>query len=170
MSNIQRIKDLEINEDFAYQERAWVVQRVGWGVLGLLILAGLLGLLGSGWFSNAKAGEQTDRLWLEYERFERFQSPARLRVHLGSSAGKDGFVRVWLKRSYLENVQLHQVTPQPESVEAGVDRLVYVFRDQKLHEPTAITFDMEPEQIGLQSGAVGLDEGQSLQFQQFVYP
>ena len=113
MADIQRIKDLEIAEDLDYQNRSWIVQRVGWVVMGLLALAGLLGVFGPGLVGGAKAGKPSDHLWIEYERFERFQSPGQLRVHLEPGSEKAGQVRIHLSRDYLEQVQLQQVTPQP---------------------------------------------------------
>jgi hypothetical protein len=98
MAEIQRINDLEIAEDYEFQKRLWIVQRVGWVVMGLLSLAGLLGLLGAGLFSQTKAGQPSDPLWLEYERFERFQSPVQLKVHVRGDSHKTGFVKLRFDR------------------------------------------------------------------------
>jgi anti-sigma factor RsiW len=170
MAEIQRIKDLEIAEDFDYQKRSWIVQRVGWAVMGLLTLAGLLGVFGPGLLGEAKAGKPSDRLWIEYERFERFQSPGQLRVHLQPGSEQAGQVRIRLNRDYLEQVQIQQVTPQPIRVEAKRDHLVYVFQTAKIDRTTAVTFYFQPQQIGSVSGSVGLETGQALSFSQFIYP
>ncbi len=170
MVEIQRIKDLEIAEDLDYQKRSWVVQRVGWVVMGLLALAGLLGVFGPGLAGEAKVGKPSDRLWVEYERFERFQSPGQLRVHLEPGAEKAGQVRIRLSRDYIDQVQLQQVTPDPILVEAKGDHLVYVFQTAKLEQTTAITFYFQPQQIGSISGSVGLDTEPALSFSQFIYP
>jgi hypothetical protein len=168
MPEIQRVKDLEIAEDLAFQERSWVVQRVGWVVMGLLALAGLLGLLGAGLLSGAKAGEPGDPLWLEYDRFERFQSPTQLQVHFIPK--QVGQVRIWLDRDYLEQVQLQQVSPQPLRVEAAADHWVYVFRATQPNQATAVTFFFQPQHIGSLSGSIGLEAQETLDFSQFVYP
>ena len=170
MTNLRRVGDLEIDQDLDYQQRSWFVQRIGWLVMGLFVLAGLLGLFGTGLLSNAKVGEQTDPLWLEYERFERFQSPTKLRLHFNPQTNPTGKIRVWFKRDYLENIQLQQVTPEPESVEAQSDRFVYTFANSKLDRSTTVTFYLQPDRVGALSGSVSLGTGSPLSFQQFVYP
>ncbi len=170
MANNQRVGDLEIDQDLDYQQQSWIIQRIAWLVMGLVILAGLLGVFGTGLLSNAKVGKQTDPLWLEYGRFERFQSPTKLRLHFSPNAGQAGKIRVWFKRNYLENVQLQQVTPEPESVEAQSDRFIYTFANPKPNQPTTVTFYLEPDQIGVLSGSVGLETGSPLPFNQLVYP
>lgn len=172
MSKVQRVGDLEVNQDLEFQRHIWTVQRVGWVVMTLVVLAALLGLFGPGLFGRATAGNQEAPVSIEeYERFLRFEKPTTLRVHLNLTAGAGGEVRVWLDREYLESVQLQQVTPQPERVEAGSDRLIYVFDvAAEPDQPTAVTFNFQPDKIGPLKGQVGLAEGESLAFRQFVYP
>ncbi|WP_414588716.1 hypothetical protein [Scytonema sp. PCC 10023] len=170
MPDIERVGDLEIDQDLDIQRRNWAVERVGWGILAFVALAALVGLFGSGMLSNATVGSKKAPLWLEYERFGRFQAPLRLRVHLGQSAGGNGKVRVLLKRDYLENFQIQQVTPQPQSVEAGAKQLTYVFQVTEPNQPTAVTFYLQAEQVGLLSAQVGLPGKQPLHFSQFIYP
>lgn len=171
MANTQGVGDLELDQDLDFQRRSWAVQRVGWGVMALVAVAALLGLFGPGPLNNAITGSKEAPLWLEYKRFGRFQTSAMLlRVHLGPEAGHDGKVRVLLNRDYLENVQVQQVTPQPESVEAGPKYLTYIFQVTEPNQPTAVTFHLQPEQIGLLSAQVGLPKRQPLSFTQFIYP
>src|SRR4051812_4614622 len=105
--------------------------------MALLILSTLLGLFGQGLLSDAVVGEQSAPLWLEYNRFGRLHAETtKLRVHLGAGAARDGEVRFWLGREYLEGVRILQVTPQPERVEAGADRFTFVFHSADLNSPT----------------------------------
>jgi hypothetical protein len=170
MADIQRVGDLEISQDLDYQERMWQVERVGWWVMGLTTLAGLLGLLGPGLLGHTVVGRENDPIRLEFERFGRWQSPTALRVYLGTTAQRGDGVQVALERNYLEGFQVQQVTPEPESVEAQSDRLVYHFRTTSLDRPTAVTFYLQPERIGLLSGSVGLEPGQTLAIAQWIYP
>ncbi len=41
--SMKRVGDLEIDQDLAFERRQWSVQRVGWGVGALIIVAALLG-------------------------------------------------------------------------------------------------------------------------------
>ena len=61
----------------------WALQRIGWAVMALVVLVGLVGLFGTGPLSRATAGEEEAPLFVEeYERFARFMLPTTLRVRL----------------------------------------------------------------------------------------
>lgn len=166
MTNMHPGGDLELEQDLQYQERAWAFERISWAAMSLIAIAALLGLTGSGWLSQAKVGKPGDPLWLEYERFGRFQSDEKLRIHIDKTLPTSQ-IRIGISRQYLEGVQIQQVTPEPDSIELSSDRLIYSFNGTV---PTAVTFYMQPEQIGLVLGSVRLEGAQSLQFQQFIYP
>jgi hypothetical protein len=170
MAGVQRVGTLEVAQDLEFQRRSWTVQRIGWVVMALVIVAALLGLFGPGPLSSATAGEQGGALWAEYRRFGRYASPSTLRIHLGTGAARDGEARVWLSREYLEGVRIQHITPEPDSVEAGLDRITYAFRVAEPGQPVAVTFHLELQQIGPTTGRVGLPDGPSLTFSQFVYP
>ncbi len=99
-----------------------------------------------------------------------FGKPTTLRVRLDGAATEGKEARLWLSREYLENVQLRKVTPEPERVEAGPERLTYVFEVSEPGKPTAVTFNLIPDKVGPLEGRVGLQSGRSLGFWQFVYP
>lgn len=170
MNDIQRVGDLEIIQDLEFQRRAWAVQRLSWIGLGLIVLGALAGLFGSGPLSRGKASSPSNSLQLEYDRFGRFQAPAKLKVTLGAGTEQNGQAKVWVSRRYLEATEIQQVTPPPEWVEASSDRLTYIFRTNIRDRPTAVTFYLQPEQVGLQTGQIGLTSGETLKFNQFVYP
>lgn len=170
MASVQRIGDLEIGQDIIFQRREWSAQRIGWALMALLILAGLAGLFGAGPLSQATAGSEGGPLWIEYDRFERRQAPAMLRVHLGPGAASNGQAQVWLSRNYVEAIEIEQIIPQPERVEAGPERMIYVFNVGDTSQPTAITFYLKPQAIGAIQAQAGLADEQPLNFSHFVYP
>jgi hypothetical protein len=162
--------DLELKQDLEFERRSWTTERISWAVGAIAVLAALAGLFGSGPLSKTTAGEQGGPLWLEYSRFGRFRAPLMVRVHIGPNAVQQGPVRLQLGRHYLENVQIEGVTPPPEQVEAGPDYLTYVFAVSEPSRSTAVTFFLTADQIGRQRGCVGLVEGPTLCFRQFIYP
>jgi hypothetical protein len=163
------VGDLEINQDLRFQRRMWALQRIGWAVMALVVLVGLLGLFGTGPLSSATAGQEEGPLFVEeYERFVRFRIPTTLQVRLDPLG--TGEARLWLDREYLEGVQLQTVTPEPDSVEAGPDGFTYVFKVNDPNRPTSVTFHLQPETIGRLEGRVVLDGGEPVDFEQFVYP
>ncbi|MEH1838530.1 MAG: hypothetical protein V7L20_07130 [Nostoc sp.] len=62
MANLKPVGDLKIDQDLDYQQRAWIIQRIGGLVTTLVILAGVLEAFVTGLLSNAKAGKQTHAL------------------------------------------------------------------------------------------------------------
>jgi hypothetical protein len=116
------------------------------------------------------AGRQDGPLWVEYHRFWRLQSPMTLRLHFGPEVARNDEVRVWLSRSYLEAMSVQHVTPQPQNVEAGPDRLTYVFTLSQPDRPTEVTFHIEAETPGSVPGQAGLENGPEVRFSHFIYP
>ena len=163
-------RDLELEQDLAFQRREWTIQRAGWAVMALVIVAALLGLFGAGLLGKATTGDTEGVLWIEYDRFGRFVAPITLMVHLGPGAAREGVARVWLDRRYLESVQIEQITPEPDEVVAGPDRLIFVFRVAEPGKPTAVNFSLQTEQFGPLMGRAGIAGGEPLRFRQFIYP
>ncbi len=155
------------------EDRGWELraQRLGWGVFLLLILAALAGLLGHGPFSRTQAGDPASPLRVVYNRFERYQGPTELQLHLKPEAVRDGKLRVWIGRDFLEGVEIERIEPEPETVEAGSDRHVFVFNAPRLTGETAVIIRYLPERkFARQRVRTGLEPGPELKFHQFVYP
>lgn len=170
MSQSNQRMELEIKEDRGFERRIWTVERAGWGVMGAIVVAALLGLFGSGPLSGASTGEENGPIWIEYDRFARYQAPARLRIHLGAGTAHDHEVAVSIARAYLDQLEVKAITPAPVRVESGSDRYLYVFRVLEPALPTAVTFDLETQQIGSLIGTIGLAQTAPLTIRQFVYP
>ena len=164
------MSDLQIREDPGFQRSFWAIERIGWVVIALILIAALLGLFGTGLFSRTKAGDRSGPLWLEYNRFGRFQSPSTLRVYIGGRGKPEKIARIWVDQNYMKGIQIEQIIPEPDSVESVSDRLVYTFKLAKPNEPTEVTFYLKLEQIGSLSGKLGLVNGPAISFTQFVYP
>ena len=162
--------DLELEEDLDFERRSWIIERIGWAVMVAVAFAALAGLLGPGPLSDTTAGAQGGRLRLEYPRFGRSGAPSILRVHLGPNTNQQEVVRVWLSRDYLEDIHIQGISPPPERVEAGPEQLTYVFLVSEPSRPTAVTFSVKPGRFGRQRGCMGLANGPTLCFGQFIYP
>lgn len=166
----QADKTLELDQDLAFQHRSWIVQRIGWGVLGLIIVAALLGLFGGGPLSHTTVRSQDGALGLEYNRFWRVQTPMTLYIFLRLRAVNKDETRLWLSRSYIDAVDVQHITPQPQRVEAGTDRFTYIFAISQMDQQIKITFHVEPERPGRVTGRLGLEDGTALSFAHVIYP
>lgn len=147
----------------AFQNREWITQRIGWLVIGLLLLAALLGAFGSGPVSSSSVSGPGLRL--EYERFGRVQKPTSLRFYL---ADTQETATVWISRHYLHSVQVDHITPQPQKVEYDGHWLIYHFPTRR--NPAEIGFHLKPEKFGSLLGEARLAEGEAISFRQFIYP
>ena len=165
MGGLQRVGDLEIAHDEAFQRREFALARVALAALTVVVIATLLGLLGgSGVLSDSEASND-EGMTVGYERFARLGAGTELELGL-VSAGAD-LTKVAIKSAYLEGFQVDGVTPTPDSVTAQPDRLVYTF-DQD--PPATVTLYLTPSEIGLQKATIRAGSGEPVEFTQFVYP
>jgi hypothetical protein len=170
MSNIKRIGELDIDQDMALQKRDWKFQHAGRFVMLLLIIAALLGAFGRGWLSKAEVGGKDGTLWMEYDRIARHRSSSALKLHLAPHVAVNGRARIWLKRDYLQGLNIEDISPEPERVAVEKDGLVYEFVVADPAQPTLVVFHIIPDEIGSRSGAVGLAGQKPYSFTQFVLP
>jgi hypothetical protein len=153
---------MEIDVDVNFQRRAWVVQRVGWVLIAIVLGIAALGFFGTGLVSRASA--QADGLRLEYDRFARFKQPTKIQFSLDAAKAD---IQLALSRRYLESVQIEQITPEPSKVESAGEWLIYHFAGQG---PLSVTFHVKPDDFGGLSGAAQTSDGHAVVFRQFVYP
>lgn len=171
MASTPIIKGLQIDEDMPFQRKDWVAQRIGWVLMGLIVLAALLGLTGRGAMSSAVAGEKQGALWVEYNRYARFQTPERVHLHWGPGAADgEGIVRVWVNNGLLEQNKLERITPEPKRMLTGSDRITLEFEQDSGSTEGSATLDLNVEQIGRCDVEIGIDHGPQVRFRQFVYP
>jgi len=161
---------LEVDDDDRFQRREWRIQRVSWLVLGLVLLAALLGAFGGGPLAHATAGASGIPAVLDYDRFLRFASPTELRLILDPSAIRpDGVAHVWLPHRYLDRVDVRRVTPEPQRVTGGASGVMYEFLLTP-GQAGVISMVVQPERAGMLAGQIVLADRRGLTFRQFVYP
>jgi hypothetical protein len=163
---IQRLRDLEIEEDMPGQRRQWIAERCGWIVMGLLLVAAMTGLLGRGAASSATVQSTDGITSLHYERFARLHAPATLRVVTAPAADE---LSLTLSRAYLDNVQIEEIVPEPRATRLADEKLVYLFpvASQRTAE---VVFRFKMDALGPLQGSVRIDDHPPLEFSQFVYP
>ena len=160
---LTRVDDIDVPQDLAHEKRAYRVRLVFAVVFGLLIVAGLLGLLGgSGALSETSAS--TSGVSVEYERFLRFKTPTDITVKVDGGAHK---TNIALSHDFLENFRVQGYSVEPESTAVTSDRVVYTFDQQP---PSQITLVVEPQQIGRQSGTVYGPGRSAVDVDQWVWP
>jgi hypothetical protein len=162
--------ELQLTEDLTFQRREWVIQRLGWAAMAVLLVAGVLGFFGSGPVSDRSVSAQDGAAQVSYSRFGRFGAPGTLLIELrDAQPDTSGTVQLGLSRDYAEGVRIEQVVPEPESVKTEEDWLVYEFA---LDAPALLRVSIEFmfEHRGELSGEVRFPDGATLTFEQFIHP
>lgn len=165
MAEIQKVGDLEIDQDLAFQRREWGIQRLAWALMALLVLLGLVGLFGPGPLSSTTVGQPG--LSASFYRFVRYEDLTTLRLELQPSGSE---ARLWLSRGYAQAAGIQRINPEPEQVLLEPDRQVYVFAVGQGEGPVRVSFSLQPEQMGRLEGQIGLEGQGSLEFWQWVFP
>ena len=163
MSLLHRVGDLDISEDPRFTRKSWLLERVGWGVLGLILAAGVAGALGPGPISHTVSGNEALRL--EFDRFGRVNTPEELRIR---ARGDGRRAEAWLDRGYIDQIAVEAVTPPPLEVRTEGGFQKYTFAADGAH--VSITVDFRFRHSGTVRGRLAGPGSPPLEFSHFVYP
>ncbi len=165
---VQRVGDIDINQDLAFEKVQWWTQRGGWALMvGVGVLA-LSGLLGHGPVSTDTVSASSGGFEIEFERFIRHRSPEQLVVEVGPEWVRDGQASVWFDALYLSGIELESLYPEPESARSGGGRFVYTFALGP--EGGTVTLNIMHEAVGRETARAGIEGGPEVRFEQIVYP
>lgn len=145
---------LQLEEHRAFQERFWSLQRVAWVLFGLLLLAALLGLTGSGGpLSRAQVALEGGTI--DYPRIARWEAADEVIVRFAPGAEQH---RLTLSSGFADALQIEGIQPEPESSAAGADGAVLTFATAA-GEAAEVTIHVTPLQPGYSTFAVQIDDG-----------
>ena len=169
MTGKHRVGSLEIETDPGFLRAQWRVERAGWLVMALLLVAALGGAFGGGPLARAGVQSRDGAMRLEYDRIARRRGDGALDFHLAAAAVRDTIARLWLDRAYVERIGIQRVTPEPLSVASDGRRLVYEFalRPQR---PSRIVMEFEPKAFGRVRAWAGLVGGDSVAISHVLLP
>lgn len=159
------LKRLQVSEDMPFQRLEWRIERIGWVAMAMLIVAALLGLLSNGPLS--RANQSAGSLHVEYQRFLRNQAPADFRVEVLSAKGE---VEISLNRGFVDDVQLEQVVPRPNRIDAGPKGIVLHFDVPQNSAPNFVIIRFQPQRMGWLRTNIGSPGQPIVRLTQFVYP
>lgn len=153
-------------EQSARLRRAWRLQHLGWAIIAAIVLAGAIGLFGSGPFSSTTRSAQG--LSLEFDRFVRYQSPFTLRIDIPVPAGSSQ-AELSLPRSYFDAIQIESMLPTPVQVLTEADAVSFLFAVVPSATSLSVSIHAEPTGVGLLRGEL-VAGGRSLPFTQLAWP
>ena len=163
-------RTLEIDDDPALQDRIWRGQRIGWVLLGLFLVAALLGFTGSGPLADAEVSSSDNQLTARYHRFNRQELRAELLLDVAGPQSEAGRVQLGVSHSLAESFDSAGSYPMPVETKGDAEWVWYSFQAAMPGQPVRIRFQMRPIQIGLLSGQVRLPQGSAVTIRQWVHP
>jgi len=165
-----RDDSLHIEEDRAHSRLEWRIEHVGWAVMALLLVAGLLGLLGYGPLSQVQVGDP-GTLSLTYDRLQRASAPSEYHFTVAPSLARDGRLRLRFDDALLEEVEIQSIIPEPDQVRSGPGYTLYVFAmDDARGPPAHIQFQFQQATFGHVRGNVTTEGAAPLSIDQIVFP
>lgn len=138
--------------------------------MALIIVLGLLGVFGTGPLSDTTSGYPDAPLSLSYQRFVRHDGQDILTVRVAPDQVSNGTVDIWLSRAYLDGIEFRFISPEPTDVRTDGERLIYSFAVEDPVAPLLLSFFIQPQAIGPNSGELGIVGGPQLSFSQFGFP
>jgi hypothetical protein len=156
---------LQLDEPRRSQERFWTAERWAWITYGLLVLAALAGLTGSGGpLSRAEVTLGTGAI--EYPRIARWQAADDMTVTFSAGTGERSLT---LGRAFAKSFGIEDVQPAPERSEALPEGQRLVFRLPG-GGPAQVRLYLRPSSPGLARFEAALDGAPPLSLSVFVLP
>jgi hypothetical protein len=170
-SRSDRVDGVELGADPQFEHGWQRTQRIAWLALGLFVLAGLAGVFGRGPLSKAQLASDTGAATLEYERFARNKTPAKLKLKINIPGGVQGPLMISISRALLDTLRLEQALPTPAAVRADPRGAVLEFRAPQESGEFQITLTQEPSSPGIVEGSLALTSGGGrMSIRQVIYP
>jgi len=157
-----------VAEDMRLQQATWRAQSLGWALLGLLLVAALLGAFSQGPLSSATAVSDGGGLAVDYERLQRSGAGDSVTIRvLALPGGED--LRIGLGRVFLKANMIESVSPPPPDTAVAADGIELVY-PPPASLPAEIHLAIRPQSAGLSRGTITLNGGETARLTQFTYP
>lgn len=152
-------KQLPVDEDISLHRKGWVIQRIGWVLMLVFLLAAVLGFFGEGPLSKKQF--HLGPIDVDYERFGRYEHEMELKFQsTGENIGS-----VSMPQDYVKNFKLSKIVPEPEKQIAASGYINYIFEG----ENHLIIFYMDPVQRKNVQGVLKVN-AYSFLIKQTIYP
>jgi hypothetical protein len=154
-------------EDMAFQLRDWRAERVGWCVMGILVILACLGLFSNGPLSKTTARDETRRLSVEHERFYRFGASSDMRWSVEAAPGTETTIAV--NREFIEAFTLESITPAPSRMVGTADGVRLTFTREE-GASLDVVLSVTPDEVGTVAPEVRLQDAEPIRLDTFIYP
>lgn len=143
----------ELGEDRRFQDRFWRAQRIAWWVFGLIIVAALAGMTGSGGpLSRVETRTADGRI--DSPRVSRWSAADEVRFELSGRGERT----IDLSRGFAAHFQVHDIQPAPARVIGSAEGQTLLF---ETHGEGAVdvVIHVTPENPGIAQFTASLNGG-----------
>jgi hypothetical protein len=160
-TSVEKVEhDLELDEDHNMHVLGWRIQRIGWGLMGLIFVLAALGLFGTGFIS--KRVEGGDALKIEYEHFGRYEAEMKIIVRFPSNE----LTRISIPLVYLRDMKIQQILPDP--LEKKIENGNYLITFSGVNKGE-LTVYLLPQTTGSLNTIVHIND-QPFAINHYIYP
>jgi hypothetical protein len=167
---LERLGDLQISEDYGFQRREWVAQRIGWGLVLVLIVITAAGLFGHGPISWTTAETADGTLKASFERFGRRGGSQSLLLRADAAAATKGAWGLEIADDYVSAVEFRSISPQPDAATRVPGAILYTFTQTNPDADLKVTFRLTPSGLWGVNGEIRLAGHDRLTIEQFFFP
>jgi hypothetical protein len=169
MSDIREVGDIQVNEDMVFLEREWRFQRIGWFVIGLILLLSAFGAFGRGVLSDSQAGD-ANTLHAQYDRILRHGADTDLKLRVGAATSQDSTIRLLISSEYLNEFEIVDIKPEPTASGTADGVFFYEFEQLDPGRSSEIVLKLKPEGFWSKHATLALPGAAPIKFNQFVLP
>jgi hypothetical protein len=161
---------LDLDMDPAGHRTEWRIQRVGWAVWGMIIVAGLCGVLGSGPLSATTSLATDGSIEVEYDRFVHYHDPITVTVRFRALETRSDRVNLTLSQLFIDRIRMDRIEPRPQQEQLAADGVIYGFEQVNDERELVIHFHFQHETVGMAEGQFAQVGHVPVAFSQLVYP
>lgn len=164
----QRSRDYPVKEDMLWQRLEWHIQRFGYAVLVLIVIAGACGAFSKGFLSEQQVSSSDKRLQVEYERFGRRDSNMDISFHLHQLEGDH--YQITLSGEQLGDLPIQTLQPQPDEAWSSANTLILRWQRRAGQQDATVWLTVQPQSYGRLPLAVQFDDHSQVKVTSLVYP
>lgn len=166
----RRASSLQVENDPAFQRRTWQIQRIGWAIFAILVLAALAGLLGSGPLSRVEAGSESAGLRIGYERFARLHAATELVIRADRRLARNDELVILLSGAAVDGLELSSSMPPPDGTGVAADGVLLRFRTDRQPGELTIVLHTKPRRAGVLASRIGVRDGPVQDIRHWIFP
>lgn len=164
-------REYPVAEDMAFQRLSWILERSGWLLMVLLMLAALAGAFSQGLLSSTEASDPSGALKVEYERFHRNGASEVIDVTAAPLSGSGTVLH--LDAAFLRSFTIDSITPEPAEWRGDEAGVALMFPAPEGRSST-VRFALRPERTGSVTSRMMLgppaEGGPAVDLKIFIYP